>query len=179
MDSKKGAGGYLHLEFTIPARGLIGVRSRLLNATQGKAIMHHNFRGYERLRGSIPRRTAGVMITSESGNVTAYALDSLYDRGTFFVRPGDPVYEGQIVGEHAKETDLAVNAVRPKKLTNVRASGKDDQTQVRPCRDLGLEAALEYVQEDELVEITPGAIRLRKRILREADRRRAARRARS
>ena len=177
MEGKPGASGYVHMEFSIPARGLIGLRGRVLNATQGKAIVHHTFLAYEPKRGSIPQRQAGVMIANDPGQVTAYALDSLYDRGTFFVRPGDPVYEGQLVGEHCKDQDITVNAVRAKALTNIRAAGKDDATRVRPPRELSLEAALEYIHEDELVEITPQSLRLRKRILREADRRRAARRA--
>jgi GTP-binding protein len=118
-----------------------------------------------------------VLVANESGTVTAYALDALYDRGEFFVRPGDAVYEGQVVGEHCRSGDLMVNAVRGKKLTNVRASGKDDNAQVRPVREMSLEACLEYIEEDELVEVTPGSYRLRKIMLSEADRRRATRRA--
>lgn len=167
---------YLHMEFSIPARGLIGLRSRILTATQGRAIMHHTFYGYERVRGSIPGRTAGAMISGNTGASTAYSLDALYDRGVFFIRAGDPIYEGQVIGEHCKDSDIVVNAVRNKKLTNVRAAGKDDQTSVKPPRILSLEAALEYVQDDELVEITPRAIRLRKRMLNESDRRRDGRR---
>ncbi|MCA8959901.1 MAG: translational GTPase TypA [Planctomycetes bacterium] len=172
----RATGSYVHMEFTIPARGLIGLRSRLLTATKGQAIMHHNFHAYERVRGDIPRRKAGVMISGETGAATAYSLDALYDRGVFFIRPGDVVYEGQVVGEHCKDMDIVVNVVRNKKLSNVRASGKDDQTMVKPPRELTLEASLEYIQDDELVEITPKSIRLRKRIRGEADRRREARR---
>jgi len=115
------------------------------------------------------------MIATESGTVTAYALDALFDRGTFFVKPGDSVYEGQIVGEHCKDNDIPVNPTKTKNLTNIRASSKDDAARVKPPRVLSLEAALEYIQDDELVEITPAAIRLRKRLLKEADRRRSAR----
>ena len=171
------SGGYIHLEFTIPARSLMGLRSRMLNATQGQAIMHQTVLDYEPVRGSVPQRTSGVLIANESGSVTAYALDALFDRGEFFVRPGDPVYEGQIVGEHCRADDLVVNVVKGKKLTNIRAAGKDDNSQVRPVRDMSLEACLEYIEEDELVEITPDSIRLRKIMLKESDRRRAARRA--
>ncbi|MGE3164427.1 MAG: translational GTPase TypA [Planctomycetota bacterium] len=175
MDSKVGASGFLHLEFTVPARGLIGLRTRMLTATQGRAIMHHTFHSFQPVRGAIPERTAGVLIASEGGLATAYALDALYDRGTFFIRPGDRVYEGQIIGENCKEGDLVVNPIKTKKLTNIRAAGKDDATQVRPVREMSLEAALEYIQDGELVEITPSSIRVRKVALKEADRRRTKR----
>ncbi len=175
MDQKAGTSGYIHMAFTIPSRALIGLRTRMLNATQGRAIMHHNLLRYEPIRGEVPKRQAGVLISCEAGQVTAYALDQLYDRGFFFVRPGDQVYEGQVVGEHCKDTDIAVNVVRGKKLTNIRAAGKDDAAQVRPAREMSLEACLEYIQDDELVEITPESIRIRKRLLSESDRRRDAR----
>lgn len=176
MDVKTGSGGYIHMVFTVPARGLIGLSSRMLAATQGRAIMHHTFLEYAPMRGDIPQRQAGVLIATETGAVTAYALDALYNRGHFFVKPGDRVYEGQIVGEHVKENDVAVNVARTKKMTNIRASGKDDAARVRPPRQMSLEASLEYIQQDELVELTPRSIRLRKRVLREVDRRREARR---
>ena len=172
-------GGFVHMEFTIPARSLMGLRSRMLNATQGQAIMHHTLIGYEPVRGETPQRAVGVLIASETGSSTAYALDALYDRGEFFIRPGDQVYEGQVVGEHCRAGDLVVNVVKGKKLTNIRAAGKDDNSQVRPVREMSLEACLEYIEEDELVEITPDAVRLRKIMLKEADRRRAARQAKS
>jgi GTP-binding protein len=127
------------------------------------------------MRGSIPDRQAGVLIQSETGTVTAYALDALYDRGVFFVRPGDRVYEGQIVGEHCKDNDVVVNAARAKQLSNMRTSTKDEAARVRPARLMSLEAMLEYVQQDELVEICPNALRMRKRLLREGQRRRFAR----
>lgn len=164
-----------HLEFTIPARGLIGLRSRLMTATQGTIVMHHNFYEYEFLRGAIPHRTNGVMTASEAGQVSAYALDNLGDRGVMFVAPGDRVYEGQIVGEHCREGDIMVNVCRGKKLTNVRAAGSDKNIVLRPPREITLEIALEFIDEDELVEVTPSGIRQRKRLLKEADRRRAAR----
>ncbi|MEX2387386.1 MAG: translational GTPase TypA, partial [Phycisphaeraceae bacterium] len=181
MDAKAGTSGFVHLEFTIPARGLMGLRSRMLTATQGRAIMHHVLLRYEPLRGDIAgaERSQGVLIASEPGQVTAYALDALYDRGFFFVSPGEQVYEGQVVGEHNRENDLMVNVVKGKKLSNVRASGKDDAAQVRPARKMSLEASLEYIDEDELVEITPESIRMRKKMLKEADRRRDTRRAKS
>jgi len=139
-------------------------------------VMHHTFERYEPMRGSIPERQAGVMIATETGTVTAYALDALHDRGTFFVRPGDAVYEGQVVGEHSRDKDIAVNATKAKQLTNIRAASKDDAARVRPPRIMSLEVCLEYIQQDELVEVCPRSIRIRKRLLKEGDRRRAARR---
>ncbi len=175
IDSKSGAGDFIHMEFMIPSRGLFGLHSRMMNATQGRAIMHHTFEKYELMRGAIPQRKMGVMIATTTGQVTAYALDALYDRGIFFVAPGDKVYEGQVVGEHCKENDIPVNVVKAKQLTNIRAAGKDDSAKVRPARKMSLEAALEYIQADELVEICPNSIRIRKRLLKEGDRRRLAR----
>jgi GTP-binding protein len=177
MDPKAGAGEYVHMEFTIPARGLIGLRTRMLTATQGQAVIHHNLLRYDRVRGEVPRRAAGVIVSTEAGQVTAYALDGLYDRGFFFVKPGDQVYEGQVVGEHCKDNDIVANVVRAKKMSNVRTTSKDDAAQVRPAREMSLEACLEYIQDDELVEITPAAIRIRKRMLKESDRRRDTRKA--
>ena len=175
MDSKSGASDYVHMEFMIPSRGLFGLNARVLTATQGRAIMHHTFEQYEPMRGSIPDRGAGVMIASETGIVTAYALDALYERGFFFVKPGERVYEGQVVGEHCKDNDIVVNATKAKALTNMRTSSKDDAARIRPARIMSLEGHLEYVQHDELVEICPTSIRLRKRLLQEGQRRRAAR----
>lgn len=175
MDAKVGAGDFVHMEFMIPSRGLFGLNARMLNATQGRAIMHHTFERYEPMRGAIPQRQAGVLIATQTGTVTAYALDSLFDRGLFFVKPGDPVYEGQVVGEHCKDNDLCVNVVKMKQLTNIRAAGKDDAARIRPARIMSLEACLEYVQDDELVEVCPKSIRLRKRQLTENDRKRAGR----
>ena len=175
IDSKSGTDDFIHMEFLIPSRGLFGLNARMMNATQGRAIMHHTFERYELMRGAIPQRKAGVMIATTTGQVTAYALDALYDRGIFFVEPGEKVYEGQVVGEHCKEKDIPVNVVRSKQLTNVRASGKDDSARVRPARKMSLEAVMEYLQEDELVEICPSSIRIRKRLLKETDRRRHSR----
>ena len=176
MDAKSGTADYVHMEFMIPSRGLFGLNARILTATQGRAVMHHTFERYEPMRGSIPERQAGVMIATETGTVTAYALDALHDRGTFFVRPGDAVYEGQVVGEHSRDKDIAVNATKAKQLTNIRAASKDDAARVRPPRIMSLEVCLEYIQQDELVEVCPRSIRIRKRLLKEGDRRRAARR---
>jgi GTP-binding protein len=175
MSAKTGTNDFVHLEFFIPSRGLFGLHARMMNATRGRAVMHHTFERYEPMKGSIPQRQAGVMVATDSGIVTAYALDALYDRGVFFVSPGEMVYEGQVVGEHCKDDDIPVNAVRTKQLTNIRAAGKDDAARVRPVRKMSLEAALEYIQDDELVEICPSSIRIRKRLLKEGQRRRAAR----
>ena len=175
MDAKSGADNYIHMEFMIPSRGLFGLHARILTATQGRAIMHHSFERYELMRGTIPQRLAGVMIALETGTVTGYALDGLYDRGIFFIAPGDQVYEGQVVGEHCKDSDIPINPTRAKQLTNMRASGKDESAKIRPARKMSLEATMEYIQEDELVEITPKSIRIRKRFLKEADRKRNAR----
>jgi GTP-binding protein len=174
MDGKPGAAGFLHLEFTIPTRGLLGLRTRMMTATQGRAIMHHSFLRWEPVRGSVPGRTNGVLVATETGRVTAYALD---DKRIHFVDVGEDVYVGQVVGEHGHDKDIPLNITRAKKLTNMRAAGKDDAEKVLPVRRLTLEVALEYIQDDELVEITPEAIRLRKRLLKEADRRRESRKA--
>jgi GTP-binding protein len=174
MDSR---GEHTHLEFTIPARGLIGLRTRLLNATSGEAIMHHNFYDYQPTRGAIPARLNGVLISTETGRATPYALDNLQERGTLFIGGGEQVYEGQVVGEHCRDNDLPVNVCREKKLTNIRAAGADKSIILKPPRVMTLEQALEYIEEDELVEVTPKAIRLRKVLLKESDRRKYARHA--
>jgi len=175
IDAKSGADDFVHMEFLIPSRGLFGLHARVLNATQGKAVIHHTFERYEPMRGAIPQRKAGVMIATTAGQVTAYALDALYDRGVFFVEPGEQVYEGQVVGEHCKEKDIPVNVVKSKPLSNIRASGKDEAANVKPARKMSLEATMEYIQADELVEICPNSIRIRKRLLKENDRRRQKR----
>jgi GTP-binding protein len=166
-----------HIEFTIPARGLIGLRTRLLNATNGTAIMHHNFYEYQPSRGHIPARVNGVMVSTEAGRSTPFALDNLQDRGSQFIGAGEQVYEGQVVGEHCRDNDLPVNVCKEKKLTNMRAAGSDKSIILKPPRQMTLEQALEYIEEDELVEITPGSIRMRKMLLREADRKKQARQA--
>ncbi len=172
-----GRGAMTHIEFTIPARGLIGLRTRLMGATSGEAIVHHNFYDYQPVRGSIPSRLNGVMVSMETGRTTAYALDGLQERGVLFIGPGEQVYEGQIVAEHCRDNDVPVNACREKKLTNMRASGSDKSVILKPPRQLTLELALEYIEDDELVEITPNAIRLRKIYLKENDRKKFARKA--
>jgi GTP-binding protein len=164
--------GMSHLEFSIPARGLIGLRTRLLNATKGEAIIHHRFDAYKPVEGEVPHRANGVLISQENGKAVGYALWKLQERAEMFAAPGDDVYEGMIVGENSRDNDMVVNPIREKKLTNVRASGSDDNIALKPPRDIFLEAALEYIENDEYVEITPKNIRLRKILLRENDRKR-------
>jgi GTP-binding protein len=170
MDNRS---GQVHLEFTIPARGLIGLRTRMLTATQGTAVMHHNFHEYAPQRGDVPSRGNGVMVSMAGGNVNAYALNNLQDRGTMFVSPTDPVYEGQIVAENARDNDMTVNPTTAKKLSNMRTTGSDENIILKPPRKMTLEQALEYIEEDELVEATPQSIRLRKQKLTENERKKA------
>ena len=168
--------GQVHLEFTIPARGLIGMRTRMLTSTQGEAIMHHNFHEYAPMRGEVPSRINGVMVSNCAGNVNAYALNDLQDRGVLFVDPGQACYEGQVVGEHCRDKDIVVNPTRAKKLSNMRTTGSDENIILKPARQMTLEQALEYIEEDELVEVTPQSIRLRKDLLTELQRKRSGRR---
>jgi len=168
-------GNYSYVVFSIPARGLIGLRTRVLNATQGEGIMHHRFEGYKPLEGEVPGRANGVLISMVTGKTVAFGLDGLQDRSDLFVGPGAEVYEGMIVGENARDNDMTVNPCREKKLTNMRASGTDGITILKPPRLITLETALEYIEDDELVEVTPDAVRLRKMLLTENDRKRADR----
>ncbi|MCR9231487.1 MAG: translational GTPase TypA [bacterium] len=177
IDMTAGETGMSHLKFSIPARGLIGLRTRLLNATKGEAIINHRFEGYKPSEGEVPRRANGVMVSQAKGQAVGYALWKLQERAEFFVSPGDDVYEGMIIGENARENDLVVNPIRGKKLTNVRASGSDENVALKPARDMSLEAALEYIEQDEYVEITPKLIRLRKIYLTENERKRQHRSA--
>ena len=165
-------GEYTLLQFSIPARGLIGVRTRMLNATQGTAIIHHRFAGYQPIGPDLPRRANGVLVSMVPGKAIPYSLFALQDRAELFVAPGDDIYEGMIVGENARDNDLVVNPTKEKKLTNIRSAGNDENIILKPPRQLFLEAALEYVEDDELVEVTPNVIRLRKMFLRENERRR-------
>jgi GTP-binding protein len=167
--------GHTHLEFTIPARGLIGLRTRMMTATQGEAVMHHNFHEYAALRGDVPARNNGVMISNMAASVNAYALNTLQERGVLFVEPGEPVYQGQVVGEHCREDDIVVNPTKAKKLSNMRTTGSDENIILKPARKMTLEQALEYIEDDELVEATPTSIRLRKDLLTENERKRAGR----
>jgi GTP-binding protein len=168
-------GDYTHAIFSIPARGLIGLRTRLLNSTQGTAIMHHRFEAYRPLEGDIAGRACGVLVSMAAGKAVAFGLDGLQERAEMFVAPGDVVYEGMIVGENSRSGDMAVNPTKEKKLTNMRATGSDRNILLKPPRQLTLEAALEFIEDDELVEVTPGSIRLRKILLTENDRRKASR----
>ncbi|HVY61953.1 MAG TPA: translational GTPase TypA [Planctomycetota bacterium] len=173
MHKMEQKGDRLRLEFKIPARGLIGLRTRLLNSTRGEAVMHHMFIDYEEYRGDIAKRNVGVQVSMSNGVTTPFALFSLKDRGPSFIKPKDAVYEGQIVGEHCKDNDIVVNTTREKHLTNIRSAGADEKVVFPPPRVFSLEEALEYIDEDELVEITPKSIRLRKKHLRLKDRKRA------
>ena len=166
------------LEFSIPARGLIGARTALLTLSQGEAILSHVFDSWRRDQGRIPRRTTGVLVSDRGGPVVTYALDSLADRGTFFVSPGTVVYEGMVVGEQNREGDLPVNVCRTRKLTNIRSSTKEEGIRLAPPRTMSLEEALEYIEDDELLEVTPSVLRLRKRVL-DADQRRKFTRSRN
>jgi GTP-binding protein len=168
-------GSATQVEFYIPARGLIGLRTRLLNATRGTAVIHHNFLEYRPVKAALPGRALGVMIATETGKATAYSIESIQDRGGLFVGPMTPVYEGQIVGEHCRDNDLPVNIAREKKLTNMRAAGSDKVAPLKPPKDFSLEAALEYIEDDELVEITPKSVRMRKIYLNESARKRSER----
>lgn len=168
-------GDYTQINFTIPSRGLIGLRTRLLNATQGTAVINHRFDCYKSIEGEVPKRANGVLISMVNGKAVGFALDGLQDRSELFIKPGDEIYEGMIVGENARSNDMTVNPSREKKLTNMRAAGNDDNILLKPPRDMSLEAALEYIEDDELVEVTPTQIRLRKVLLRESDRRRQSR----
>jgi len=162
-----------HLDFEIPARGLMGLRSNLLTATQGESIVAHRFKGYEPYKGDIEKRTNGSLVAMETGVSVAYAMDKLQDRGRFIIFPGEEIYAGQVVGEHTRENDLNVNICKTKKLTNVRAAGTDEKIVLPPPIQFSLEEALEYIQEDELVEVTPKSMRIRKILLDETARKRA------
>jgi GTP-binding protein len=165
-------GDLIHLEFEIPSRGIIGLRNNILTATAGEAIMAHRFKAFEPWRGTIPNRGAGVMISGELGKAIAYSIDKLQDRGSFFIESGENIYMGQIIGETNRQDDLVVNVTKEKKLTNMRASGTDDKARMTPKINFSLEECMEYIQDDELVEITPQSLRLRKIHLNENDRKR-------
>lgn len=173
MVSMETQGDRVNIEFDMPSRGIIGLRTNVLTASQGEAIMAHRFKEYQPYKGEIPRRTNGSMIAMESGTAFAYAIDKLQDRGKFFIYPQDEVYAGQVVGEHVHENDLVINVTKSKKLTNMRASGSDDKARIIPPVIFSLEEALEYIKEDEYVEVTPKSMRMRKVILDETERKRA------
>lgn len=165
-------GDRMILKFLIPARGIIGLRNYLLNVTAGEAIVTHRFKEYQPYKGEIPGRINGSLIVMEQGEAIPYSLHNLQDRGKFFIDPGEPVYEGQVIGEHSRAGDLVVNVTKTKKLTNIRASGSDEKMRIAPATKFTLEEALEYIQSDEYVEVTPKSIRLRKVLLTENERKR-------
>ena len=173
LTSMETQGDRVNIEFNMPSRGIIGLRTNVLTASQGEAIMAHRFKEYQPYKGEIDRRTNGSMIAMESGTAFAYAIDKLQDRGKFFIYPQDEVYAGQVVGEHVHENDLVINVTKSKKLTNMRASGLDDKARIIPPVIFSLEEALEYIKEDEYVEVTPKSMRMRKIILDETERKRA------
>lgn len=173
MVSMENTGERINLEFNMPSRGIIGLRTNVLTASAGEAIMAHRFKEYQPYKGEIERRINGSIVSMEAGTAFAYALDKLQDRGRFFIFPQDDVYAGQVVGEHAKDNDLVVNVTKSKKLTNMRASGSDDKARIIPPVQFSLEEALEYIKEDEYVEVTPKAMRMRKIILDENERKRS------
>ena len=173
MTSMESQGDRVNIEFDMPSRGIIGLRTNVLTASQGEAIMAHRFKEYQPYKGDIERRSNGSMIAMESGTAFAYAIDKLQDRGKFFIYPQDEVYAGQVVGEHVHENDLVINVTKSKKLTNMRASGSDDKARIIPPVIFSLEEALEYIKEDEYVEVTPKSMRMRKVILDELERKRA------
>lgn len=172
----QGSDGYTRLEYIIPSRGLIGFLNEFLTVTRGTGILNHTFHGYDEWKGEISRRSRGSLIAFEGGASVAYAIDSFQDRGTFFIGAGVPVYEGMVVGEHNKDQDLLVNVCKTKKLTNIRAAGSDDAVKLSPPRDFSLEQALEYIADDELLEVTPKSMRMRKKILDKHDRKRSEKR---
>lgn len=164
----------VRLEFKIPARGLLGFRGGFLTETRGTGQMSSRFLGYEPFAGDIPSRTRGALVSMEAGKVTGYALDTLQDRGTLFVEPGSPVYQGMIIGEHSRDNDLDVNPTKEKKLTNMRASGSDDSIKLTPPRTMDLEKSLDWIRPDELLEITPGSLRIRKKYLKANERKKSS-----
>jgi len=174
MTSMESQGERVNIEFNIPSRGIIGLRTNMLTASQGEAIIAHRFKEYQPFKGEITRRVNGSLIALESGNAYAYAIDHLQDRGRFFIEPQDQVYAGQVVGEHVHDNDIVINVCKAKQLTNVRASGTDEKARIIPATIFSLEEALEYIKEDEYVEVTPKSMRMRKVILDHLERKRAS-----
>ena len=174
MTSMESQADRVNIEFDVPSRGIIGLRTNVLTASQGEAIMAHRFKEYQPYKGDIARRLAGSMIALETGTSYAYAIDKLQDRGKFFIEPGEEVYMGEVVGEHVHDNDLVINVCKAKQLTNTRASGSDDKARIVPRTVLSLEEALEYIKEDELVEVTPKSMRMRKVILDHNERKKAS-----
>ncbi|MGY8921383.1 MAG: translational GTPase TypA [Flavobacteriales bacterium] len=172
MVSMEAKGERMICEFLIPSRGIIGLRNQLLTATAGEAIMTHRFLEYQPLKGGIPERQNGSLVSMENGNAIPYSIDKLQDRGRFFVEPGEDIYGGQVIGENTRQDDMAVNITKTKKMSNVRSSGADDKAKIVPAIKFSLEEALEYIQKDEYVEVTPNFLRIRKVFLKEVDRKR-------
>ena len=166
-------GDRVNITFEIPSRGIIGLRTNVLTASQGEAIMAHRYKDYQPFKGEITRRTNGSLIVMETGTAYAYSIDKLQDRGKFFIDPGEEVYAGQVVGEHVHDNDLVINVTKAKQLTNVRASGSDEKARVIPKTVMSLEECLEYIKEDEYVEVTPKSMRMRKILLDHLERKRA------
>ena len=173
MTSMETQGDRVNIEFNIPSRGIIGLRTNVLTASQGEAIMAHRYKEYQPYKGEITRRLNGSMISMDTGASFAYAIDKLQDRGKFFIDPGEEVYAGQVVGEHVHENDLVINVCKAKQLTNVRASGTDEKARIVPKTVMSLEECLEYIKEDEYVEVTPKSMRMRKIVLDHLERKRA------
>ena len=165
-------GDVQHLEFEIPARGIIGLRNNMMTATAGEAVMNHRFKEYAPYKGHIPERNKGSLISMEEGQSTAFAINRLQDRGVFFVEPGDVIYKGQVIGQHSRDNDLDVNINKGKQLTNMRKSGSDDAVKIAPKINFSLEEAMEFIQKDEYLEVTPKSIRMRKIYLDENERKR-------
>jgi len=165
-------GERMYCEFHIPSRGIIGLRNQLLTATAGEAVMAHRFMEYQPMKGDIPMRQNGSLISMENGTAIPYSIDKLQERGRFFIDPGEEIYEGQVIGENSRGDDMVVNVTKTKKLTNVRAAGSDEKVRIVPAIKFSLEEALEYIQKDEYVEVTPKNLRLRKIMLKETDRKR-------
>ncbi|MCB0461789.1 MAG: translational GTPase TypA [Flavobacteriaceae bacterium] len=172
MLSMEGKGDRMICKFMVPSRGIIGLRNQLLTATAGEAIMAHRFKEYQPIKGGIPERQNGSLVSMEKGQAIPYSIDKLQDRGKFFVDPGEDIYEGQVIGENSRGDDMVVNITKTKKLSNVRSSGADDKAKIVPAIKFSLEEALEYIQKDEYVEVTPNFLRLRKILLKEVDRKR-------
>ena len=172
MLSMEGKGNRMTIQFLIPSRGIIGLRNQLMTATAGEAIMAHRFKEFQPLKGDIPQRMNGSLVSMEKGKAIPYSIDKLQDRGKFFVDPGEDIYEGQVIGENSRQDDMTVNITKTKKLSNVRSSGADDKAKIVPAKKFSLEEALEYIQKDEYVEVTPNFLRIRKIYLKEVDRKR-------
>jgi GTP-binding protein len=172
MLSMEARGDRMICEFIIPSRGIIGLRNQLLTATAGEAIMAHRFKEYQPIKGGIPERQNGSLVSLEKGTAIPYSIDKLQDRGRFFVDPGEDIYEGQVIGENSRQDDLTINITKTKKLSNVRSSGADEKAKIVPAIKFSLEEALEYIQKDEYVEVTPKFLRIRKIFLTENERKR-------